>query len=67
MSEGGSDQIVVSEGQRKRFERIKWECTDQGEFPKPSDQAMFDSLMDTWDAVNNGFYTTDSGREGPDT
>lgn len=54
------DQIELTDQQRERFERIKSECTDGGRLPEPTDSAMLDSLMDTWDAVNEGYYTEET-------
>lgn len=61
--------IYLNERQHERFERIKEECTEGGHAPKPSDGAMLDSLMDTWDAVGDGHYSdndTFGEREGDD-
>lgn len=51
------DQIELTERQRKRFNRIKRQCTDGGRLPEPSDQAIVDGLLDTWDAVKDGHYS----------
>jgi len=64
---GGIDRIEMTERQRERLEEIKQECTDGGRLPKPADSEIIDSLMDTWDAVNQGLYTgSDRPTEGLD-
>ena len=50
------DQIELTERQRKRFDRIKRQCTDGGRLPEPTDQAVVEGLLDTWDAVDDGLY-----------
>lgn len=49
-------RIELTERQRQRLDRIKAECADES-VPEPSDELMFDSLMDTWDAVGDGHYS----------
>lgn len=51
------DCIELTERQRRRLAEIKQECTEGGRVPEPSDQTMFSSLLDTWDAVNEGLYS----------
>lgn len=60
-----TEQIEISEKQRERFERIKAECTDDGHLPEPTDKQMMESLMDTWDAVDDGLYS-DGGDDAND-
>lgn len=48
--------IELTAAQRERFDRIRRECAEGGRLPPPSDGAMLDSLMDTWDAVGDGHY-----------
>lgn len=56
--EGSEEQrLELSEKQRERFESIKEQCTNGGSLPKPSDEMMLKSLMDTWDAVSEGYYS----------
>jgi hypothetical protein len=55
-STNGTERIKISEQQRERFDAIRESCqTDH--IPAPSDQQMFGSLLDTWDAVDDGLYT----------
>jgi hypothetical protein len=53
------DAIELSDRQRERFEELKEECTEGGRLPKPSDSGMIDSLLDTWEAVDDGLYSED--------
>ena len=53
---GDTDQIEVSKRQRERIEKIKAECSD-GDLPEPTDQQIVKSLLDTWDAVDDGYYS----------
>jgi hypothetical protein len=55
MQTGGTEQIELTDRQRKRLDRIKSECAND-HLPEPSDQLMLSSLMDTWDAVDEGLY-----------
>lgn len=50
-------QIEISERQRERFDRIRQECKND-HIPAPEDAEMMASLMDTWDAVNEGYYSS---------
>lgn len=54
-----ADAIELSDDQRERLEEIKAECTGEGlaELPEPSDEMVVDSLLDTWDAVDQGLYS----------
>jgi ribosomal protein L37AE/L43A len=52
-----TDRIQVTERQRERLEAIKQEGTSDGRFPKPDDSQIIDSLLDTWEALNNGQYS----------
>ena len=54
---GDVDKIALSDRQRDRIEEIKSECAGD-HLPEPSDSAILDSLLDTWDAVGEGLYTT---------
>lgn len=49
--------LDLNDRHRERFEEVKEECTEGGKVPKPSDEDMLSSLMDTWDAVNDGLYS----------
>jgi DNA-binding MarR family transcriptional regulator len=62
-ADGSTDQIELTERQRERLEEIKQECTSGGRFPKPADGEIINSLLDTWDAVDQGLYT-DIEQEG---
>lgn len=48
--------IEISKRQRERLDRIKAECTNDY-LPEPTDEQMVKSLMDTWDAVKDGYYS----------
>lgn len=48
--------IKLTGRQRERFDRIKAECTNE-HLPEPADELMLKSLMDTWDAVDEGLYS----------
>lgn len=65
MSERQVDQLDIPETQRQRFDRIKAECTDPY-CPPPTDEQILKSLLDTWDAASDGFYSleTDTDRSG---
>lgn len=53
-----TDTIELTERQRDRLESIKQECKDADPgLPKPTDEQIFSSLLDTWDAVNEGLYS----------
>jgi hypothetical protein len=60
--EQDGEEIEITGQQRERLDRIRAECTCDGDLPEPTDQMMLGSLMDTWDAVNDGYY---SGGETP--
>lgn len=51
--------IEISPRQRERFDEIKAECSDDYT-PEPTDQELFKSLLDTWDAVDEGHYSEDN-------
>lgn len=55
--------IELTDRQRKRIESIKDECkeADPG-LPRLTDDQVLSSLLDTWDAVNEGVYSEDSDR-----
>lgn len=62
-SEGERYQIELTERQRERFEAIRAECKEADpDLPAPTDEQLFSSLLDTWDAVGEGFYS--GGRDG---
>jgi hypothetical protein len=52
--------IELTDRQRERIEEIKDECkeADPG-CPRPTDEQVMESLLDTWDAVGDGFYSDD--------
>ena len=56
-----SDTLELTDRQRKRLESIKAECSDP-HIPEPTDSAMVSSLLDTWDAVNDGYYSGYDGK-----
>lgn len=49
-----NDSIELTERQRERLDRIKAGCA--GDTPEPIDEQIMNSLMDTWDAVGDGYY-----------
>jgi DNA-directed RNA polymerase subunit RPC12/RpoP len=49
-------RLEITNQQRERLEEIKQECTDDGRLPMPSDSEILDSLLDTWDVVDQGLY-----------
>ena len=51
-----TEQIEISKRQRERIEGIKAECSDD-HLPEPTDQQIVKSLLDTWDAVDDGHYS----------
>jgi len=56
-----SDTIELTDRQRKRIERIKQECKDADPgVPRLTDEQVLESLLDTWDAVNEGLYSEDT-------
>lgn len=55
----GQDTICLTDRQRRRLDEIKAECAGDG-LPEPSDQMMLNSLLDTWDAVEDGYYSGDT-------
>lgn len=57
MTQNNTDNgsIELTEQQRERLDRIKSECA--GDTPEPTDEQIMNSLMDTWDAVGDGYYT----------
>lgn len=50
------DSIELTDRQRQRLEAIKRECADDFT-PTPTDGEILSSLLDTWDAVNEGYYS----------
>lgn len=60
------DHIELTDRQRKRLDEIKAECTggSLGSLPEPTDQMMLSSLLDTWDAVGDGLYSTETAQDG---
>ena len=55
-STDGTDRIELTDRQRERINDIKQECTEGGRIPEPTDEQIISSLLDTWDAVNQGLY-----------
>jgi len=53
------DTIQLTDKQRERIDAIKTQSTEGGKVPPLSDSAVIDSLLDTWDAVEDGYYTED--------
>ena len=52
----GTDRIELTDRQRERINDIKQECTEGGQIPEPTEEHIISSLLDTWDAVNQGLY-----------
>jgi hypothetical protein len=50
--------IELTYRQRERIESIKDDCkeADPG-CPRPTDEQIVKSLLDTWDAVDDGLYS----------
>lgn len=61
-----TDGIELTERQRKRLDQIKAECSDDS-LPEPTDEQILKSLMDTWDAVSDGYYSEPEWNETPVT
>lgn len=59
-----SNTLELTDRQRERLDRIKYECkeADPG-LPEPTDEQVLRSLLDTWDAVDEGLYSEDSHAE----
>jgi len=58
-----TDTIELSDRQRDRLEQIKDECKEANPgCPRPTDEQIVKSLLDTWDAVNEGFYSEGRNR-----
>lgn len=57
ITDGGqsTEEIELTERQRRRFEQVREECDAPG-VPEPTDAQVVDGLLDTWDAVNRGLY-----------
>jgi hypothetical protein len=51
-----TDTIELTDRQRGRLEAIKRECKDDFT-PAPNDSQVLSSLLDTWDAVDEGYYS----------
>lgn len=52
-----SDNIQLTDRQRERIERVRKDLkTAEPECPKPSGEQVIDSLLDTWDALQDGHY-----------
>ena len=49
-------EIELTPRQQRRLEKIREECND-AHTPPPTDRQLLSSLMDTWDAVNDGHYS----------
>lgn len=56
-----TDRLELSDRQRDRLDQIKQQCTEDGRLPEPTDSEMLDSLLDTWDAVDEGHYADVDG------
>jgi len=57
------NRIELTERQRHRIEEIKDECKEASPgCPRPTDEQIVKSLLDTWDAVNEGLYSEGRGR-----
>jgi hypothetical protein len=58
-----SDTIELTDRQRERFESIRAECkeADPG-LPAPTDQQLISHLLDTRDAVRDGYYSESGGK-----
>lgn len=56
---GDSARVIeLTERQRERLDKLKAECkAADPNLPEPTDQQMVKSLLDTWDAVNQGLYS----------
>lgn len=61
MGRSGPHHIELTTRQRQRLDDIKTECAGDGigQLPEPTDEMMISSLLDTWDAVNDGYYSGD--------
>ena len=51
-----SETITLTDEQKERIEQIKQESTEGGQVPPLPTHAVIDSLLDTWDAVQEGHY-----------
>ena len=51
-----SETITLTDEQQERIEQIKQESTEGGQVPPLPTHAVIDSLLDTWDAVQEGYY-----------
>lgn len=52
-----ADQIELTDRQRERIDRIKDELEEaEPDCPRPTDEQVLKSLLDTWDAVDDGLY-----------
>jgi hypothetical protein len=52
--------IELTDRQRERIEAIKDECKEANPgVPRPTDEQIVKSLLDTWDAVGDGLYSDD--------
>lgn len=54
-----TEEIELTPRQRRRFEELREECTDP-HTPPPTDRQLLSSLLDTWDAVNAGYYSEET-------
>ena len=54
-----SDIIKLTDEQQKRIAAIQEQSTEGGQAPELSVSHVIDSLLDTWDAVEDGYYTED--------
>jgi hypothetical protein len=54
------NRIELTDRQRDRIESIKDECKEANVgCPRPTDEQIMKSLLDTWDAVGDGLYSDD--------
>ena len=51
-----SETITLTDEQQERIEQIKEKSTEGGQVPPLPTHAVIDSLLDTWDAVQEGHY-----------
>lgn len=53
------ETIKLTDEQQKRIAAIQEQSTDGGQVPELPVSEVIDSLLDTWDAVEDGYYTED--------
>ena len=52
-------EITLTDEQQERIAAIQEQSTEGGQVPELPVSAVIDSLLDTWDAVDDGHYTED--------